>query len=148
VSDVRENLAGILVRRFGAQVPETVRDLEEFVLEHLDPDRKMGVLELLHAEIAAELGAPLQRLTEHNQDFEALQKHEDAGGEPFSSAELAELKSLCGLYGDGVEKRLPPSSANTEYVGWRQMHRRQRKAETPTGPSSTTSPTRPTPATA
>ena len=121
------------VRRFGAQDPETARDLEDFVLGHLDPDRKMRELELLHAEIEAELGALLHRLTEHNRDFEALQKLEDAGGGPFSSAELAELKPLFGLYGAEVEKRLPPGSANTEYVGWRQMHWGRRKAEAPYG---------------
>ncbi len=99
VSDVRENHAGILrreagrlegflgfVRCLGAQDPETARDLEEFVLGHLDPDHEMEELDLLHAEIEAELGTLLHRLTEHNQDLEAHQKLENAGGGPRSPA--------------------------------------------------------------
>jgi hypothetical protein len=50
---------------------------------------------------------------------------------PSSTAELAELRPLLGLYGDEVTKRLPPGAATAEYVGWRQMYWGRKRAEAP-----------------
>jgi hypothetical protein len=72
------------------------------------------------------------QLLEHNEDFEVLQKLETSDGN-FSEAELAELRPLLGLYGGGVEQRLPPGAANAEYVGWRQMYWGRRRTEAPSG---------------
>lgn len=108
--------------------PRTARELEEFVRDHLDAERRAGELESLHAELEAELGALLAELLEYSEDFEALQRLEGAGG--FSEAELAELRPLLGLYGGEAGKRLLPGSANPEYVGWRQMYWGRRMAET------------------
>jgi hypothetical protein len=108
--------------------PETAREIEAFMRDHLDVDRRVNGLETLHAESEAELGDLLFRLLAYNEDFEVLQKLEVSGAE-FSAADLAELRPLLGLYGDEVEKRLPPGAANTEYVGWRQMYWGHMRAE-------------------
>jgi Dynamin family len=107
---------------------ETARELENFVQNHLDVGRRVKELEKLHGELDAELGSLFLQLLEYNDDFEVLQKLEDSNGD-FSKAELAELRSLLGLYGGEVEKRLPLGAANAEYVGWRQMYWGRRKAE-------------------
>ena len=109
--------------------PETAREIEDFMRGHLDATRRVNELETLHGELDAELGGLLLRLLAYNDDFEVLQKLESSGGD-FSEAELAELRPLLGLYGDEVEKRLPPGAANAEYVGWRQMYWGRRRAET------------------
>jgi hypothetical protein len=108
--------------------PATAAELEDFVRGHLDVDRRMDELETLHAELDAELSALFSRLLEYNEDFEVLQKLEGSDG-AFSAAELAELRPLLGLYGDEIEKRLPPGAANVEYVGWRQMYWGRKRAE-------------------
>ncbi|MGF1471051.1 MAG: dynamin family protein [Rubrobacteraceae bacterium] len=115
------------IRRPGGDA-EVAADLEDFVRDHLDAGRRVGELEALRAELEAELGTLLTLLLEYNDDFEVLQKLEDPRGE-FSEAELAELRPLLGLYGGEIEKRLPPGSANAEYVGWRQMYWGRRRAE-------------------
>jgi hypothetical protein len=109
--------------------PATAREIEEFMQGHLDINRRVNELETLHGELDAELGGLFLRLLSYNDDFEVLQKLEGSGGD-FSEAELAELRPLLGLYGDEVEKRLPPGAATTEYVGWRQMYWGRRSAET------------------
>lgn len=108
--------------------PEVAGELEDFVRGRLDISSRMNELEALHAELDAELGGLFLRLLEYNDDFEALQKLE-ASSDTFTKAELAELRPLMGLYGDEVEKRLPPGAANTEYLGWRQMYWGHRRAE-------------------
>ncbi len=112
--------------------PETAEELEDFVRGHLDADRQVRELETLHAELDADLGALEIQLLQYNDDFEALQKLEDPEGD-FSQAELAELRSLLGLYGGEVEKRLPPGATTADYVGWRQMYWGQRRANAPHG---------------
>ncbi len=106
----------------------TAAELEEFIREHLDVNRRVNELESLHTELEVELSALLSQLLEYNEDFEVLQKLEDSDGY-FSEAELAELKPLLGLYGEEVEKRLPPGAVNTEYVGWRQIYWGRKRAE-------------------
>jgi hypothetical protein len=108
--------------------PEIAADLENFVRDHLGASHRIDDLETLHAELEAGLSALLNLLLEYNDDFEVLQKLETINGE-FSEAELAELRPLMGLYGGEVEKRLPPGSANAEYVGWRQMYWGRRRSE-------------------
>ena len=119
------------IRRPGGD-PETAAELEEFVRGHLDSNRRVEELEALHAEMEAELGGLFNRLLEYNDDFEVLQKLEGANG-GFTSAELAELRPLMGLYGGEVEKRLPPGTKTAEYVGWRQMYWGRKRAEAPHG---------------
>jgi hypothetical protein len=109
--------------------PATAREIEDFMRGHLDMNRRVNELETLHGELDAELGALFLRLLAYNDDFEVLQKLEGSDGD-FSEAELAELRPLLGLYGDELEKRLPPGAATTEYVGWRQMYWGRRSAET------------------
>jgi hypothetical protein len=116
-----------LIRRSGGDA-ETSAELEDFVRSHLDTGRRVDELEALHAELDAELGTLFNRLLEYNDDFEVLQKLEGSDG-AFSNAELAELRPLLGLYGGGVEQRLPPGAANAEYVAWRQMYWRRRSVE-------------------
>jgi hypothetical protein len=108
--------------------PTTAAELEDFVRGHLDVNRRMDELETLHAELEAELSALFSQLLEYNEDFEVLQNLEGSDG-AFSAAELAELRPLLGLYGDVIEKRLPPGAANVEYVGWRQMYWGRKRAE-------------------
>jgi hypothetical protein len=108
--------------------PATAAELEDFVRGHLDVNRRMDELETLHAELEAELSALFSQLLEYNEDFEVLQNLEGSDG-AFSAAELAELRPLLGLYGDEIEKRLPPGAANVEYVGWRQMYWGRKRAE-------------------
>jgi hypothetical protein len=108
--------------------PATAGELEDFVRSHLDVNRRVNELETLHGELDAELGGLFLQLLEYNDNFEVLQKLEDSDGD-FSEAELAELRPLLGLYGDEVEKRLPPGAANSRYVGWRQMYWGRRRAE-------------------
>jgi hypothetical protein len=108
--------------------PATAAELEDFVRGHLDVNRRMDELETLHAELEAELSALFSQLLEYNEDFEVLQNLEGSDG-AFSAAELAELRPLLGLYGDVIEKRLPPGAANVEYVGWRQMYWGRKRAE-------------------
>jgi hypothetical protein len=115
------------IRRSGGD-PETAGELEDFVRSHLEAGRRVDDLEALHAELEAELGTLFNRLLEYNDDFEVLQKLESSDG-AFSDAELAELRPLMGLYGGGVEQRLPPGAANAEYVAWRQMYWRRRSVE-------------------
>ena len=112
--------------------PETAAELEDFVLSHLDTNRRINELEALHRDLDGELSAMFNQLLEHNEDFEVLQKLETSDGN-FSEAELAELRPLLGLYGGGVEQRLPPGAANAEYVGWRQMYWGRRRTEAPSG---------------
>jgi hypothetical protein len=119
------------IRRPGGD-PETAAELEDFVLSHLDTKRRMNELEALHRDLDGEISAMFHQLLEHNEDFEVLQKLETSDGN-FSEAELAELRPLLGLYGGGVEQRLPPGAANTEYVGWRQMYWGRRRTEAPSG---------------
>ena len=119
------------IRRPGGD-PETAAELEDFVLSHLDTNRRMNELEALHRDLDGELSAMFNQLLEHNEDFEVLQKLETSDGN-FSEAELAELRPLLGLYGGGVEQRLPPGAANAEYVGWRQMYWGRRRTEAPSG---------------
>ena len=162
VSEVWKDLAGILrreagrlegflgfVRCLGAQDPETARDLEEFVLGHLDPDHEMEELDLLHAEIEAELGALLHRLTEHNQDLEAHQKLENAGGGPRSPAPSWPSSSpylgCAAARSRNAFRPAAPTPITSAGAGCAGGKKRQRP---PMGPSSTTSPTRPTTATA
>ncbi|MDQ3284337.1 MAG: hypothetical protein M3P92_01265, partial [Actinomycetota bacterium] len=109
--------------------PETANEIEDFMRSHLDMDRRVNEVEALHRELDAEFGGLFLRLLAYNEDFEVLQKLEGSGDD-FSEAELAELRPLLGLYGDEVEKRLPPGAATTEYVGWRQMYWGRRRAET------------------
>jgi hypothetical protein len=109
--------------------PATAREIEDFMRDHLDMNRRVNELETMHGELDAELGSLFLRLLAYNDDFEVLQKLEGSGGD-FSEAELAELRPLLGLYGDEVEKRLPPGAATTEYVGWRQMYWGRRSAGT------------------
>jgi hypothetical protein len=109
--------------------PETANEIEDFMRSHLDMDRRVNEVEALHGELDAEFGGLFLRLLAYNEDFEVLQKLEGSGDD-FSEAELAELRPLLGLYGDEVEKRLPPGAATTEYVGWRQMYWGRRRAET------------------
>ncbi len=110
----------------------TAAELEEFVREHLDVNRRVDELETLHTELEAELSTLSTRLLEYNDDFEILQQLEGSDGD-FTETELAELKPLLGLYGGEVEKRLPPGAANTEYVGRRQMYWGRKRAEAPHG---------------
>jgi hypothetical protein len=119
------------IRRPGGD-PEAATELEDFVRGHLDVDRQVNELERLHGELDGEFGALFYQLLEYNEDFEILQKLESTNGD-FSEAELNELRPLLGLYGGGVEKRLPPGAANTEYVGWRQMYWGRKRAEAPYG---------------
>jgi hypothetical protein len=119
------------IRRPGGD-PATAAELEGFVRGRLDSNRQAEELEALHAEMEAELGALFNRLLEYNHDFEVLQKLEGANGS-FTGAELAELRPLMGLYGDEVEKRLPPGAVNPEYVGWRQMYWGRKRIEVPHG---------------
>ena len=112
--------------------PATAAELESFVRGHLDTHRLMNELEMLHAELDAELGNLFHQLLEYNEDFEVLQKLETSDGD-FSEAELAELRPLLGLYGGKVEKRMSPGAGNTEYVGWRQMYWGRRRTEAPHG---------------
>jgi hypothetical protein len=115
------------IRQSGAD-SATAEELEEFVREHLDVNRRVDELETLHTELEAELSALSSQLLEYNEDFEVLQRLEDSDG-GFSEAELAELRPLLGLYGGEIEKRLPPRAANAEYVGWRQMYWGRRRSE-------------------
>ena len=85
-------------------------------------------MEALYRDLDGELSALFHQLLEYNEDFEVLQKLETADGN-FSEAELAELRSLLGLYGGEIEKRLPPGAATAEYVGWRQMYWGRRRSE-------------------
>ncbi len=112
--------------------PAIARELEDFVSGRLDVNRRVNELETLHAELEAELGILFNQLLEYNEDFEVLQELEVSNGN-FTEAELGELRPLLGLYGGGVEKRLPPGAANAEYVGWRQMYWGRRRAEAPYG---------------
>ncbi|MBA2692145.1 MAG: hypothetical protein H0U65_06590 [Rubrobacter sp.] len=111
---------------------ETALELEGFVRESLDADRRIAEVERLHAELDAELGGLLIELVEYTEDFEALQKLEASDG-VFTEAELAELRPLLGLYGGEVAKRILPGAANAEYVGWRQMHWARVMAESESG---------------
>ncbi len=119
------------IRRSGED-PETAAELEDFVRGHLDANRQVNELEALYRDLDGELSALFQQLLEYNEDFEVLQKLEGSNG-VFSTAELAELRPLLGLYGGEVEKRLPPGAANAEYVGWRQMYWGRKMAEAPHG---------------
>ena len=112
--------------------PVTAGELEDFVRTHLDVNHQTNELEALHAGLDGELSALFHRLLEYNEDFETLQKLEGSNGD-FSETELDELRSLLGLYGGEVEKRLPPGKANAEYVGERQMYWGRRRAEAPYG---------------
>jgi hypothetical protein len=114
------------IRRPGGD-PDIAGELEEFVRSHLDANRLGDELELLHAELEAELSALLIQLLEYNDDFEVLQMLEGSSGD-FTEAELGELQPLLGLYGGVVEKRLPLGAANAEYVGWRQMYWGRKRA--------------------
>jgi hypothetical protein len=113
--------------------PATAEELEDFVRTRLDVNRRANELETLHGELDGEFGALFHRLLQYNEDFEILQKLEGVNGGDFSEAELDELRPLLGLYGDEVEKRLPPGRANVEYVGERQMYWGRRRAETQYG---------------
>lgn len=117
-----------VIRRPGGD-PAAAEELEDFVRDRLDVERRAGELEALHTRLEAELGELFNQLLEYNDDFEALQKLEDQSG-GFSDAELSELRPLMGLYGAEVERRLPPGAANAEYVGRRQMYWGRRRAET------------------
>jgi hypothetical protein len=113
--------------------PDAARELEDFVRGQLDGGRRAGRLESLHAELDAELSALLGTLAEANEDFEVLQRLEGEDGETFTSAELAELRPLMGLYGGELDVRLPPGAANADYVAWRQLYWSRRRTETAYG---------------
>ena len=119
------------IRQSGGD-PVTAEELEDFVRIHLDVNRQTKELETLHAELDGDLSALFHRLLEYNEDFETLQKLEGSNGD-FTETELDELRSLLGLYGGEVEKRLPPGKANAEYIGERQMYWGQKRAQAPHG---------------
>ena len=66
------------------------------------------------------LGRLFHEMEEYNADFEALGQLEKAAP-LFSEAELDELRSLLGLYGVEMEKRLPFGRATVEHAGERQQ---------------------------
>jgi len=127
--DRMERFLGFISRPGGD--PATAQELEDFVRDHLDADRLIKELETLYAELDAELSALFSQLLEYNEDFEALQKLEEADGD-FSEAELAELRPLLGLYGAEIKDRLPPG-CGAEYAGMRQMYWGSRRVEAPYG---------------
>ena len=66
------------------------------------------------------MGVLFHDMEEYNADFEALEQLEK-GGSLFSAAELDELRSVLGLYGVEMEKRLPSGRATVGYAGERQQ---------------------------
>ena len=96
-----------LIRHAGGD-PATRGELEDFVRDHLDANRRVDEVEKLHGDLDAELGLLFHQLMEYNEDFEFLQKLEDSEHE-LSLTELDELRPLLGLYGGEVDKRLTPA---------------------------------------
>src|SRR5262245_22178834 len=75
-------------------------------------------------ELERKLGRFFHVLEAANADFEALHKLEQHTDQ-FTSAELVELRALLGLYGHGIERRLPSSRTTVEYVATRQNQWRE-----------------------
>jgi hypothetical protein len=130
----RERLNRFLAFIDGAEGDAATADeLREFVRANLDATRQASKLEELHASLDFELSTLLYQLQDHNADFEALQKL-GSDTHMFSADEMEELRPLLGLYGSGIEKRLPPGrTEDIEYVGWRQTYWRVKKMEVPYG---------------
>jgi hypothetical protein len=106
--------------------------LEEFVRANLDAARRAAELERLYWDLSGEWGLLYSQLAEYNQDFEVLQKLQDAG-HTFSQNELNELMPLLGQYGGEVEKRLPPGRVEAGYAGERQRYWKRKRDEAPHG---------------
>lgn len=113
--------------------PATAGELQDFVRHHLNVNERVSELEELHAELDLELSTLLYQLQDYNADFEALQRLGD-DDHRFAADELEELRPLLGLYGSGIEKRLPlDKSADIEYIGRRQSYWRVKMMEFPHG---------------
>jgi Dynamin family len=95
------------------------KELEEFVSLQCGTHERAGKVESAIKELGLNLARLFHEMEEHNADFESLellQIHQDI----FSSAEFEELRSLLGIYGVELEKRLPPGHVTTEYAAGRQ----------------------------
>ncbi len=130
----RERLNRFLTFIEGAEGDDAIADeLREFVQDNLDVTRQASKLEELHASLDLELSTLLYELQDHNADFEALQKLR-SDTHMLSPDEMEELRPLLGLYGSGIEKRLPPGrTEDIGYVGQRQTYWRVKKMEVPYG---------------
>jgi hypothetical protein len=111
---------------------EVAAELTEFVTRQLSLADRAGQIEALHAALDYELSGLFHELEEHNADYEALRLLESQAAS-FSAAELAELRSLFGLYGIEAEKRLAGAAADGEVVRQRQIAWRQVALASPPG---------------
>ena len=94
------------------------KELEEFISLQCGTHERAAKVETAIKELDRNLARLFHEMEEHNADFEALellQIHQDI----FSSAESEELRSLLGIYGVELEKRLPPGRATIEYAAGR-----------------------------
>lgn len=129
----RARLARFLDFVAGAKGAEaTAVELAAFLRESLAADERSGRLEALWEELDCKLEDLHTQLVEYNADFGGLQKL-DERTEEFSKEESVELRSLLGLYGMEIEKRLPPHGVNARYLRERQLYWRQAEATSPRG---------------
>ena len=106
--------------RFARGDQSVAKELEEFVSLQCGTHERAGKVETAIKELDRNLARLFHEMEEHNADFEMLellQVHQDI----FSSAEFEELRSLLGIYGVELEKRLPPGRVTIEYVAGRQQ---------------------------
>lgn len=111
---------------------EVARELQSFLLGSLSLGAQLEALGQLWKELEAQLGKLFHELLEYNADFDALQLIRQCT-DKFSVEELDELRSLLGLYGVDVEKRLVSGSVNIEYVRERQLVWRRYRETAPQG---------------
>jgi hypothetical protein len=100
--------------------PSVAKELEDFVAAHCGTAARADRLEAAVKELDRRLAALFHQMEEYSADFEALEEI-DTHRHLFSPAELEELRSLLGLYGVELDKRLPGGRATVEYAGARQQ---------------------------
>jgi hypothetical protein len=114
----RERFLGF-IRAAGGD-PAIARELEDFVASQCGTAGRADPLEGAIKELDRNLGRLFHDLEEHNADFEALELL-NKSPHLFSADELDELRSVLGLYGVDIPKRLARGQASVDYVAQRQQ---------------------------
>lgn len=100
--------------------PAVARELEGFVSQTCGTAAHADRLEATLQELDRRLATLFHELEEYNADFAALEEL-DNSRHLFSPAEVEELRSLLGLHGVELDKRLPDGRATVAHAGERQQ---------------------------
>jgi hypothetical protein len=116
--DQRERFLGFV--RSASGDPTVARDLEQFISLTCGTAARADKLEATVRDVDRELATLFHEMEEYNADFAAWEEL-DQSRQLFSPAEIEELRSLLGLYGVELEKRMPDGQATVAHASERQQ---------------------------